>query len=206
MTLPLHEMSIVLVDDHLVVAHGIMRLLKGRARSVQVLDSGAALLTALQDTTPDAILLDIVMPGMSGIETLEALKRLGSKVPVVMLTMHDDASMVRRALAAGAIGYVVKNAVADELVTALEHAVRGIAFVSSGVQPTQVSASIPRPPSAAQLAVLKLVAEGLRPKQIAEEMGISTRTVESHKYMLMQRFEVSTTLALIRRARQEGLI
>lgn len=199
------EMSIVLADDHLVVAHGIRLLLKDRARSIQVVASGEALLAAVSAEPPDVVLLDINMPGLSGIDVLEMLKAQGSTVPVVMLTMHDDAAMVRRALAAGAIGYVVKQAAADEVVAALELAVRGIAFVSPCI-PLAARSSSPLPPSAAQMGVLRLVAKGLRPKQIAAELGISSRTVESHKYMLMQRFDVTTTLALLRRAKQEGLI
>lgn len=175
-------------------------------RSIQTVDSGYALLAALSTTTPDAVLMDIGMPGMSGIDTLEEMGRRGLEVPVVMLTMHDDEAMVRRALAAGAIGYVIKQAAADEVVTALEHAVRGVAFVSQGVQPFRVASVSGQPPSPAQMAVLRLVEKGLRPKQIAAELGISARTVESHKYMLMQRFGVTSTLALIWSARQEGLI
>lgn len=206
MSVSLHEMSIVLADDHRVVAHGIRLLLKDRVRSIQVVDSGRALLASLSAATADAVLLDIGMPDMSGIETLEELRRVGVQVPVVMLTMHDDEAMVRRALAAGAIGYVVKHAAGDEVVTALEYAVRGVAFVSPDIQPAKAPPAGRHPPSPAQMAVLRLVENGLRPKQIAAELGISTRTVESHKYMLMQYLGVSTTLALLRRARQVGLI
>jgi len=157
---------------------------------------------------PDVVLLDITMPDMSGLETLAELRRLRIEVPVVMLTMHDDEVMVRRALAAGAIGYVVKHAAGDEVVTAIEHAVEGIAFVSPSIQPFKrtESPACELPPSPAQMAVLRLIDKGLRPAQIALELGISPRTVESHKYTLMQRFEVTTTLALLRRARQQRLI
>jgi DNA-binding NarL/FixJ family response regulator len=206
MSLPLHNMSVVLVDDHRVVAHGIRRLLKDRTGSFHVVESGKALLSILAVAIPDVVLLDINMPEMSGIETLEELRRLGIEVPVVMLTMHDDEVMVRRALSAGAIGYVVKHAAGDEVFTALEHAVKGVSYISPSIAPQKgASPSLPAP-SPAQMVVLRLIGKGLRPAQIAAELGVSTRTVESHKYMLMQRFEVNTTLALLRVARLNGLI
>jgi len=208
MSVSLDHISVVLVDDHRVVAHGIRLLLQDRTASFKVVDSGRALLDSLAVSMPDVVLLDITMPDMSGLETLAELRRLRIEVPVVMLTMHDDEVMVRRALAAGAIGYVVKHAAGDEVVTAIEHAVEGIAFVSPSIQPFKRTEppACELPPSPAQMAVLRLIDKGLRPAQIALELGISPRTVESHKYTLMQRFEVTTTLALLRRARQQRLI
>jgi DNA-binding NarL/FixJ family response regulator len=199
---------ILMADDHLVVTHGIRLLLRDHVRSVTIVESGTALLAALLVSTPDVVLLDIGMPGISGIETLEALRLLGFTVPVVMLTMHDDEAMVHKALSAGATGYVIKNASGDELVHAIDKASRGEAFVSAGVvrrSPLPPSASH-FVPSQAQLAVVRLAAAGMRAKQIAVELGISRRTVESHKYALMQQLGVSTTLSLIRRAKECGFI
>ncbi len=122
-----------MADDHLIVMHAIRLLLKDHVRSVATVESGSALLAALIVSTPDVVLLDIGMPGISGIETLEALRLLGFTVPVVMLTMHDDEVMVHKALAAGATGYVIKNASGDELLNAIHKATHGEVFISSGV-------------------------------------------------------------------------
>lgn len=208
MTTAIAGLAVLMADDHLVVTHGIRLLLKDHVRSVATVESGAALLASLLVSTPDVVLLDIGMPGISGIETLEALRLMGFTVPVVMLTMHDDEVMVHKALAAGATGYVVKNASSDELLNAILKASRREAFISAGVV-----RRMPVPPakgefvpSQAQLAVVRLAAAGLGAKQIAAELGLSRRTVESHKYALMQRLDVTTTLSLIRRAKECGFI
>ena len=134
MSIPLCNISVVLVDDHQVVTYAIARLLKDRTGSFQVVDSGKALLAVLAVAMPDVILLDINMPEMSGIETLEELTRLSIKIPVVMLTMHDDEITVRKALSAGAVGYVDKNSAKDDVLVALEQAVLGISFISPSIQ------------------------------------------------------------------------
>lgn len=201
-------LAILMADDHRVVSHGIQLLLKDHVRSVDIVESGAALLATLLVSTPDVILLDIGMPGISGIDTLEALRFFGFSVPVVMLTMHDNETVVRRALAAGATGYVLKQASSDELLAAIHLASRGVAYVSPGlVAHMPVPADAPRAlPSSAQLAVVKLAAAGLSAKQIAAELGLSRRTVESHKYALMQQHGLTTTLALISWAKKLGLV
>lgn len=208
MTAGTDGLAILMADDHRVVCHGIQLLLKDHVRSVDIVESGAAVLAALLVSTPDVILLDIGMPGISGIDTLEALRFFGFAVPVVMLTMHDNETIVRRALAAGATGYVLKQASSDELLAAIHHASRGVAYVSPGLgNRLPAPADAPRAlPSPAQLAVVRLAATGLSAKQIAAELGLSRRTVESHKYALMQQHGLTTTLALISWAKKLGLI
>ncbi|MGH8036726.1 MAG: response regulator transcription factor [Stenotrophomonas sp.] len=201
-------LQVLMVDDHVVVAHGVQRLLRGNVRSVDVVFSGEDLLAAMLLASPDVVVLDIGLPGISGIQALEAMRLFGFLVPVVMLTMYDDPALARKAIAAGAKGYVLKQASGDELLTAIEHAMRGEMFISQGVA---VAMSYRHSaarfiPSGAQLSVLKLAERGLSAKQIAAELELSRRTVESHKYALMQHLGVNNTIQLISRAKAEGFI
>lgn len=202
------HLSVLMVDDHRVVTHGLCLLLKTHVRSIEAVETGEALLASLLVSTPDVVLLDIGLPGISGIQALEALRLIGFNVPVVMLSMYDDDAMVRRALEAGATGYVVKQASLDELLIAMDQAAIGQVFISPGIMAMKRVKGRPSSstPSDAQLVVLRLAAKGLRAEQIAQELGVSRRTVESHKYVLMQHFGVSNTIALIRVAKEAGFI
>lgn len=202
------SLAVLMADDHLVVAHGIRKLLKDHVRRVEVVPTGEALLEAMLLGEPDVVLLDIGLPGISGIETLQMLRLFGFMVPVVMLTMYTDTIVVKKALAAGATAYVVKQASGDELLIAIENAMRGQAYVSPGIQFHEGfgDESARFVPSAAQLAVLRLAEKGLRAKQIAAELGVSCRTVESHKYCMMQQLDLTTTIQLVSWAKSEGYV
>lgn len=184
------------------------KTLENHVRQTKVVRTGEALLDAMQLGVPDVVLLDIGLPGISGIETLQMIRLVGFTVPVVMLTMHTDPAMVNAALSAGAAAYVVKQASGEQLLTAIERAIRGETYVSPGIYcyegfgPRNASVR----PSSAQLAVLRLAARGLRAKEIAMQLGLSSRTVESHKYMLMQQLEINTTIELIAWGKSQGLI
>jgi len=195
-------LSVLMADDHLVVAHGIQKLLKDHVQQIDVVRTGEEVLEAMLLGSPDMVLLDIGMPGMSGIETLQMLRLFGFTVPVVMLTMHTEPALVRKALAAGAIGYVLKQASGDELLTAIARASRGETYVSPHVQCLEGRFV----PSSAQLAVLRLAARGLKAKDIASELGLSRRTVESHKYMMMQQLNFTTTIQLVSWGVSEGYV
>ncbi len=207
MTAALENVSVLLADDHLAVAQGIQKLLKNQVSSIDVVPTGEDLLAAVQTSEPDLVLLDIGMPGISGIETLDRLRSRGHQMPVVMLTMYDEPALVKKAFASGATGYVVKQACGDELVSAMDSAMRGCRFVSPTLHWDQrPGKGVGKAPSQCQLAVLRLAADGLSAKQIAAELGVSTRTAESHKYQMMQALGVGTTIALIAKARHLGLI
>lgn len=200
--------SVLMADDHLVVAHGIQKLLRSRVRRIDVVPTGEDLLAAMLLEPPDVVLLDIGLPGISGIQALELLRQFGFMVPVVVLTMHTESAVVHSAVAAGASGYVVKHASGDELLMAIESAMRGKMFISPsvGFHGLAKRASEGFVPSPAQLAVLRLAASGLRAKQIAVELGLSRRTVESHKYMMKQELGIRTTIELISWAQHEGYV
>jgi len=127
------NLAVLVVDDHPIVAHGLGLLLKDHVRCVESVESGEALLVHLHVSSPDIVLLDIGMRGISGLQALESLRLLGFTVPVVILSIHVEMAIVRRALELGASGYVVKQASEQELVAAIESAARGEVFISPGI-------------------------------------------------------------------------
>jgi two-component system invasion response regulator UvrY len=129
----LGRLHVIIVDDHIMVAEGIRDLLKGHVASAGVVASGEDLLSSLATFVPDVILMDIGMPKLNGLDTLDALKRAGCEAGVIMLTMHREPVVARRALDAGAMGYVSKSSSVDDLLCALSAALQGKVFISSGI-------------------------------------------------------------------------
>lgn len=199
---------IVFADDHRMVAEGIERLLEGAYDLVALVQDGAALREAVRSEVPDLVLSDINMPGGNGIEVLKAMRAEGDETPFVFLTMHAEPALAATAMRAGANGYVLKMSAGDELLSALRQVLAGANYVtpSLGLHLGRESADAGRELTPKQLEVLRLVAQGLRSRQIAEQMGLSARTVEAHKYTIMQVLDVHGTVELIRRAEELGLL
>jgi DNA-binding NarL/FixJ family response regulator len=199
---------ILFADDHRIVAEGIGRLLERDFEIVETIDDGDTLLDAARRTSVDAIVSDITMPGRTGLAVLKQLRAEGSDVRFIFLTMHTEPALVASAMRAGANGYVLKGAAGQELATAMFEVLAGGSYVTPSVaaQCLDHSARQVRELSAKQREVLQLIANGLRPKQIAAKLGLSVRTVEAHKYAVMQILFVHSTLALVRRAKELGLL
>lgn len=199
---------VVLADDHRVVAQGIEHLLEDRFDSIELVSSGEELVEAVRRDPPDVVVADISMPGLTGIQALRRMREEGYEMPVVFLTMHDESSVAAEAIRAGARGYVLKSAAGEELVRALAGVMGGHTYVT----PTLAVDAITNAGrqqyvlTDKQLRILEYVARGLRSKQIAYELGVSVRTIESHKYAIMQELGVHGTLELVRKAEHEGLI
>lgn len=190
------------------VAEGLVHLLEHDFALCGVVKDGQALVDQARLQKPDAVVADISMPVLSGIDALRTLRREGDEVPVVFLTMHGEPALAAEALRLGAHGYVLKTAAGDELVHALREALAGRTYVSAalGAQAFGRSTEPRYVLTDKQLQVLALVALGLRSKQIAYELGLSVRTVESHKYAIMQVLDVHNTVELVRKAQQSGLV
>jgi DNA-binding NarL/FixJ family response regulator len=199
---------VVLADDHRVVAQGIEHLLEDQFDSIELVSSGDALVEAVRRDPPDVVVADISMPGLSGIQALRRLREEGYVMPVVFLTMHDESSMAAEAIRAGARGYVLKSAAGDELVRALNGVMDGNTYVTPSLAADAITSAGRHQYMLTdkQLRILEYVARGLRSKQIAFELGVSVRTIESHKYAIMQELGVHGTLELVRKAEHEGLI
>ena len=206
---------LLLADDHLLVAEALKSLLAPEFDLVGVVEDGRELVAAAAKLRPDVIVADITMPHLNGIEALVQLRQGGDKVPVVFLTMHRDVTFARRALEAGAAGFVLKHSAADELVTAIRAALKGETYISpqmagevlacdpEGARPAAdpVASLTPR-----QREVLQLLAEGRSAKEIASSLGISARTVEFHKYQMMETLGVHTNAELVHFAIKQGLV
>ncbi len=197
------------------VAEGLKALLAHEFDLLAVVEDGVALLRESAAQKPDVVITDISMPQMSGMEALARLRQELPAIRVVILTMHQDLAYARRAIALGASGYVLKHAAPDELVLAIRAALAGQTFISPQVTSALLQASGRDPqrgedPVAAltprQHEILRHLAEGLTAKEIGARLGISARTVETHKYELMQSLAIKTSAELVHFAIRHGIV
>jgi DNA-binding NarL/FixJ family response regulator len=206
---------VLLADDHLLVAEALRSLLAPEFELVGVVEDGLALLEAAAMLRPDVIVADVTMPRLNGIEALARLRLAGDQVPVVFLTMHRDVSFARRALEAGASGFVLKHSASVELVTAIRAALEGKTYLTPQLA-GEVADALKQGPgprrdpagslTPRQREVLQLLAKGRSAKEIATALSISTRTVEFHKYQLMETLGLHTSAELVHFAIKQGLI
>jgi DNA-binding NarL/FixJ family response regulator len=203
--------AVVLVEDHAVVAEALALLLARTVGPIVSLRNGEALLDFLANASATLVICDIGLPGMSGVDVLREMRRRGSTTPFLALTMHADAGLALELLRSGAQGFVLKSSAATELVRAIGEVLAGNTFVSPSINGHLIrlagTAHGHRGPpvlSAKQCAVLDLVIKGHRSKAIAKQLGLSVRTVDSHRNALMQLYGVHNVVALVRAATQRG--
>ena len=209
---------VLVADDHAIVRTGIRHVLETEPgfHVVGEASTGAEALALALELAPDVVVLDISMPGLSGLQTAAELRRRCPETRVLILSMHDNAEYVLESLRAGVHGYLLKDSAAAELGAAIRAVCGGETFFSPSVA-RQLGAVVrgevaePRPDALAQLSgrerqVLVGVAGGRTNKEIAQELGISHRTVESHRESLMRKLDVYTVAGLTKIALEEGLI
>ena len=206
---------VLLADDHLLVAEALTSLLTPEFDLVGVVEDGHALVEAAGKLRPDVIVADVTMPRLNGIDALIQLRLGGDRVPFVFLTMHRDVTFARRALEAGASGFVLKHSASAELIVALRAALQGKTYLTPQLAGEVLEAMKKGPEQAAdpigsltprQREVLQLLAEGLSAKEIASSLSISTRTVEFHKYQMMEALDIHTNAELVHFAIKHGLV
>jgi two-component system, NarL family, response regulator NreC len=204
---------IVVADDHVVVRTGL-RLWLQRSEGMDVVaevgDTGAAV-QAVLDHEPDVLVLDLNMPGERGsAETIERVRSISPATRIVVLTMEDEPSLVRRVLGCGAAGYVLKESERDDLVEAVRRVVAGKTYLSAqlGVALALAPDAPQRPGglSEREVEVLRLLALGHTNKEIAERLHVSTRTVEAHRASLQHKLSRATRAELVRYALDRGLL
>lgn len=200
--------KVMLADDHALIREGFRSLL-GKNELFEIVgeaENGKELMLLITQSTPDVVLVDINMPQMSGLEVLEQTKKSRPEIKFIILTMHEEREYIKRALTAGAEGYLLKNVEKAELEKAIKTVFEGGKYFSPLI--TNILAEYVAKPSTAPAAeisprekeVLELVAQGFSTKQIADKLDISVRTVESHRINMLKKLEVSNTAELIRKS------
>lgn len=204
---------VLLADDHRIVAEGLQSLLAAEFELVGVVEDGRAMISAVKDLRPDVIVADISMPQLNGLDALALLKREDPGVRVVFLTMHAEVAYARRALEQGAAGFVLKHSAASELVEAIRAALQGRTYITPAVAGEVFRAvrdGAPEDPVGAlttrQREILQLLAEGLSAKEIGNALGISTRTVEFHKYRMKEALRLASSAELVHFAIKHGIV
>lgn len=211
----MHRARILLADDHRLVAEGLKSLLAVEFDLVDVVEDGRALLASAKQLLPDVIVADISMPHLNGIDALLLLKKDNPGVLVVFLTMHQNADYARRALEAGASGYVLKHAAPAELVTAIRAALNHQTYITPSLAGEVVRTMKENPGkikdpvsklTTRQREILQLLAEGRSAKEIGAMLEISARTVEFHKYKMMEELRLHTSADLVHFAIKCGIV
>jgi DNA-binding NarL/FixJ family response regulator len=196
------------------VTEGLKSLLGSEFELAGVVEDGAALVEAARELRPDVIIADISMPRLSGLDALTRLKEDNPEVRVVFLTMHSELAYARRALAAGAAGFVVKHSAPAELVRAVRAALEGRTFVTPSLAADALRPAAHAAPgdpagdglTLRQREILQLVAAGRSAKEVAAVLDISPRTVEFHKYRMMEVLGLHSSAELIHYAIRHGIV
>ncbi|UJF18352.1 response regulator transcription factor [Vibrio sp. SS-MA-C1-2] len=194
--------NLILADDHLLVAQGIATLLETEHNIIAIAKNGDELIDLVNKYSPDMVITDVNMPGMTGIAAITKLKNRHKQLKTICLTMHDEVEYAEGAFAAGANGYVLKHQAGEELLVAVSCVLQGEQYISKSIDLKLEKPTL----SNRQISVLQLLAQGKSAKQIADELYISSRTVEFHKYSMMKLLGVKTSAELIQYAFYHGLM
>lgn len=207
---------IVIADDHGLMRAGLRALLNAEEGLVVLAEArdSVEVLNVSVRLQPDVVLMDISMPGAGGIETTRKLKERLPSARVLILTIHEDKALLREAIQAGADGYILKRAVESELITAIHAVMRGELYVHPAMtrallpeQPTATPApsGLVEPLTTREVDVLRLIVRGYTNRQMADQLNLSVRTVESHRANLMDKLGLHSRVELVRWATENGL-
>ena len=203
----MRQPTVLLADDHAIVTDGLAKILKDAGFDVVgAVRDGQLLVDAATRLRPDVIITDLSMPLLSGLDVLARLKRERLESKVIVLTMHHDADLATDAIRGGASGFLLKESAGEELLAAVRHALEGKVYITPTVT-NEVMARMAGTAKATepqltprQHDILRLIVKGQRMKEIAANLGLSTRTVEGHKYEMMETLGVTSTAELVRYA------
>ncbi len=207
--------TIAIVDDHPMVAEGIEAILETYEdiRVVATLCNGEAIIAQIESLAPDVVLLDLNMPGMNGLTVTEILLERRPETRILVLTMHDNAEYVNTALSHGAMGYILKDVPTEEIRRAIDTVMAGERYLCSGSRaaleeaPSRLTTKDGREPlTSREQTVLLQLAQGKSNKQVAGELEISVRTVETHRKNIKRKLGISSTAGLTRYALEHGVL
>lgn len=209
----MEKLKVLVVDDHTLFRSGLALIINAseRFRVVGEGGDGSEVKRLVERTLPDVLLLDITMRERSGLDVLPEIRKDYPNLPIVMLSMHTRSDIVMQCLRGGACGYLLKDAAETELLLALEAARKGQQYLSPAIARSVLSMQSSFQEERAHLTerqsqVLQLIALGRGTKEIAYELGLSVKTVESHRSHLMQRLKIRDVPGLVKYAITEGLI
>jgi DNA-binding NarL/FixJ family response regulator len=207
--------TVLLADDHKIVLEGLKGLLEDEYEIVGAVGDGRELLEQAQKLNPDVIVADVGMPLLNGIDAAGQIKKVRPTAKIVFLTMHQDAMYAKEAFDAGALGFVLKHSAPSELKTAIEEALKGNTFISPAIAQElmhlyktdgEIKTGAFGSLTMRQREVMQLLAEGKSAKEIAKVLHISTRTVEFHKYNMMEQLGIKTSAELVHFAIKHGIV
>jgi DNA-binding NarL/FixJ family response regulator len=206
---------ILLADDHSLILEGVRRLIESHYQIVGSANNGKALVEVALRLAPDVVVLDVSMPILNGIDAAREIKTALPLTKLVFLSMHANPLYLRKALQAGASGYVLKSGASEELLNAIVAARKGGSYVSPGFGQEVIESVRNWPEKSSRLVIeltgrqrqiLQLIAEGKQNKEIAEILNVSVKTVEFHRGRLMTKLGAHTVAELTRFAIEEGVI
>jgi len=207
------SLRILLADDHQVVRQGLRALLeREQFQVVGEASDGHGAIKQARALRPDVAVLDVGMPELNGLDAAREIVRSTPGIRTILLTVHTEDGYVMTALRAGIKGYVLKNQAAADLVQAIREVCSGKTYLSPGISRGVVEACLSKtelpadPLTIREREVLQLVAEGKTTKEIAQVLGISAKTADSHRTRMMRKLDIHETAGLVRHAIREGLI
>ena len=207
--------KILIADDHKMVRNGVRLMLESQKVFKTIIteaSNGFEVLHFLEKEQFDVVLLDISMPEMDGIVTLKKIKSKSIKVPVIMMTMHNEENVINKAVELGACGYILKNSGIDELVKAIQSVINRERYFSNEVSQIlikginkKVKTTKNEVLSDRELEVLVLIVRELTNKEIAEKLNLSYRTVEGHRIHIMEKLNLKSTIGLVKYALKKNI-
>lgn len=208
------KIRVLLADDHKIFLEGLRAILEPEFEIIATVEDGRTLVAEAKRLSPDVVVADISMPGLNGIDAARQVREVEQDIRIVFLTMHSQVSYAASAFEVGASGFVLKHSAPQELITAIRETMQGRTYVTpmiavdlidfyqhGSVQHGELKPAL----SPRQREVLQLLVKGKSAKEIAAVLNISTRTVEFHKYRIMEQLKTKTSAELIQYALKYGL-
>tara|TARA_B100000614_G_scaffold247946_1_gene255367 strand:- start:854 stop:1504 length:651 start_codon:yes stop_codon:yes gene_type:complete len=212
------QLKVIIADDHAIIREGLKSLLENKG--IKVLDiakNGREAVEKAISLEPDIMMMDISMPDLNGVEATARIRQEVPHTRVIALSMHSSKSIINKMFASGASGYLLKESAFDEIYDAIQGVIRGNYYLTPSIERMYADENTPSRkiwealPKASKIStkereILQLVAEGQKTRDIAEKLGVSVKTVESHRRNIMKKLNIFSVAGLTKFAIQEGII